>query len=548
MDQAPNISSIDLRHYLAIVRSRKLMLVAVTVGSILIALVISSRQTPQFRAQTELLLKSDPAAGLFPNAENEAALVASAPVAGLVADDLQLNVSRDALLSQLSVQRATELGDVLIIQYVSEDPEQARDIANSFAENYISFKTREGLDELGTERRIIERKIEKVRAQLDSISAEIRGTTDDSRKADLESDRTQVSARLQVLLQDIDDLEGGAVVRQNIAQITKPAIAPAVPFRPNHPVNGLLGALVGLLAGVGLAFLLERLDDRFRGRPDVERALESPVLATVPKLEGRTREVFLPAIHEPRGAASEAFRNLRTGLQFISSQRNIRTILITSASAGEGKTSITANLGIAMGQTGKRAVLVSADLRRPSLESVLGADASVGLSTWLLGDEDDLTKLVLEHPELPNLSLLPSGPIPSNPAELLTSPRLQQLFTQLERAFDIVLVDSPPILPVADSVILASHVGAVVLVIDAAATARSDAVHGKEQIERVDGNIVGVVLNAFDPGNTPYYYEPYHYSQYYGTPAESEEQQNGQPPVPTLDDEAPAEATARRRR
>ncbi|MGH2808084.1 MAG: polysaccharide biosynthesis tyrosine autokinase, partial [Actinomycetota bacterium] len=302
-----------------------------------------------------------------------------------------------------------------------------------------------------------------------------------------------------------------------VGDVLEAASTPEQPFSPDHPRNGALGLFAGAILGIGVAFIRERLDDRFRGRPDVERVLEAPVLATVPRFaHGKRFENSLPVLSEPKGPASEAYRNLRTGFQFLASQRGYQTLLVTSPSAHEGKTSTVANLGVALSQAGRRVVIVSADLRRPNLERTFGAQNELGLSSWLLGEEDDLRKLVLEHPDIPNLSLMTAGRVPSNPAELLTSPRLRELIDRLTQYFDLVLFDSPPVLPVADAVILASHLDSVILIFDAASTGRNAALHAKEQIERVGGTIIGCVLNAFDPSNTPYYYEPHYYSAYYG--------------------------------
>jgi capsular exopolysaccharide synthesis family protein len=281
-----------------------------------------------------------------------------------------------------------------------------------------------------------------------------------------------------------------------------------------------MGAIFGLALGVGMAFLRERLDDRFRGRPDVEQAMEAPVLATVPRFPKERRSRELIVVSEPKGAASEAYRNLRTSLQFLLTQRGAKTLLITSPSEHEGKTATTANLGFALAQAGQNVILVSGDLRRPQLEKYFGVKAEVGLSTYLLGEVDDIGQIVLGDPSLPGLRLLPSGPVPSNPAELLTSPRVGELVAELEAHSDIVIFDAPPVLPVADSVILGSHVGLAVLILDAANTQRSAAVHAKELLQRVGTEVIGCVLNAFDASGSPYYYEPYYYSQYYSKPDE----------------------------
>ena len=500
-----------------------------TILVIAVALGLSARQTPLYQATTSVLVKANPATEYFPNPENEAAIVASAPVADLVIRELDLDTDPSTLLTGLTAKRASETADIISIQYVSDDPELARDIANTFAEKYQRFRVVEAVEQLNASREVIQARIDRVQTELNSISdliQEARKNNSDE-LATLESRQVTISARLGVLLQEMDDLQANAVAKQGIAEVLEPAVLPDAPFKPNHPMNGLLGGVVGFLLGIGLAFLRDRLDDRFRGRPDVERALEAPVLATIPRFQaGRTKGYSLPTMEDPRSAASEAYRNLRTGLQFITSQRDVASILLTSASAHEGKTSTTSNLGIAMSQTGRRTVIVSADLRRPQIENVFGAQSSVGLSSWLLGDVTDISQLLLEHPQIPGLHLLPSGPIPSNPAELLTSPRLSQLISILESRSDVVLFDSPPVLPVADAVILASHVGSVVLVVDASQTSRSAAVHAKEQIERVGASLLGCVLNAFDPSTTPYYYEPYYYSQYYGE----------KPPPPSEDD------------
>ncbi len=496
-----------------------------------IALGMSARQTPVYTATARLLIKQVPDVNHFPEAEDEASTVRSDPVAAGVIEDLGLGLSEETLLANLSVVTESPTSNVLVLSYNSTDPVEARDVANSFMDQYIEYRTQQLQGGTASQRRALQNQRDQIERELSQVNIDLERASqrgDTVEVSDLELDKIRLEGQLQAVLEEIRSLR--VFVEIQVAEKQDIASVPTSPSAPNHLRNGLLGALAGVMLGVGLAFLRERLDDRFRGRPDVERALGSPVLATVPRFSTSRNEpaAQLPSITDPKGAASEAYRNLRTGVQFISAQRELRTILVTSPSAHEGKTSTTANLGITLSQTGKRVVLVSCDLRRPQLEKTFGAESDVGLSSWLLGEIEDPATIVLEHPQLPNLSLVPAGPVPSNPAEVLTSPRLGDLVDHLEAMFDVILFDSPPALPVADAVILASYVDAVILVLDAGKTSRSAAVHAKEQLERVGAQIIGCVLNAFDPATTPYYYEPYYYSRYYEPYAEDSSKGEGQ--------------------
>lgn len=522
----------DLRQYIAVIKTRKWTIAVVTAMAILLSLAMSSRQTPLYVASARLLLTPNPAAGYYPTAENEIATIASVAVAELVVSELHLDTTPSELLGGLGTVQESSTSQLITITYTSPDPELARDVANGFASNYIEYRRRQTLESLQSERRTLEDRLAIDRQNLTQVVEKIeraRARGDLSRATALETERGFIITRIQLAQQQLDEIIT-TPANVGIGEITRPAVAPQSPSSPNHTSNGILGLLAGLAVGAAIAFLQERLDDRFRGRPDVERALETPVLATVPKFpHKRGRELSITI--DPAGIVSEAYRNLRTGVQFIASQREIQSFLVTSPSAHEGKTSTVANLGIAISQIGHRIVLVSGDLRRPQLEKYFHAESDVGLTNWLLGEEDVLERIILEHPDIPNLSLITSGRIPSNPAELLTSPRLPELRSRLEDSYDIILFDSPPVLPVADAVIIASTVGAAILIIDAASTRRSAAIHAKEQIERVGGLLVGTVLNAFDPSSTPYYYEPYYYSRYYTSNTEPDRSDGNNPLV-----------------
>lgn len=519
MQQPPDaeVHASNLREYLAVIRSRKWLIAVVALITTIIALFLSLRQTPIYEAEARFIVTSDPITLSLPNPENEAEIVESGQVATAVKEQLGLKLSTEELLGNVAAEPLSQTSDVVVVTYISTNPELARDAANSFVREYIQYKRAKAREAIQDQRRAIEEDIIAQQNKVENLRIRIQAALDrgdEVAAADLDARRTTAISQLSTLQQQITNLQQEASVN-SFNQITKLANKPTSPVSPVHVNNALLGAFLGLFLGVGIAFLRERFDDRFRGRADVERSLHVPVLATVPRFTSIKGTRELAVVADPRGAASEAYRNLRTGLQFIFSQRGIKTLLITSASAGEGKTATTANLAIALAQAGRRVILVSCDLRRPQIEKHFGIEAEEGLSTYLLGEEDVLENLILEHPNLPNVSILPSGRIPSNPAELLTSPRLPLLIADLESRYDMVIFDSPPALPVADSVILASHVGAVILITNAATTKRSAAVHAKEQIERVGGNLVGCVLNAFDPSASPYYYEPYTYSQYY---------------------------------
>jgi len=215
---------------------------------------------------------------------------------------------------------------------------------------------------------------------------------------------------------------------------------------------------------------------------------------------------------DPTAAASEAFRVLRTNLQFLGLDKPVKSILVTSATPGEGKTTTVVNLAVTFAQTGARVCLVDADLRRPTVAKLLGIDNWSGLTTALIGQ--DGLDACLRETTVPDLSVLPSGPIPPNPAELLGSGRMSKLIADLEERFDMVLVDSPPVLAVTDAAVVAPKVGGVVLVVRSGVVARAQVHRAKDALEAVNAKLLGVVLGAVNQeGRDGYYYYYYQSEQ-----------------------------------
>jgi len=507
---------VELREYLEVLRRRKITVLLVTGLLIALGLAQSFRQTPVYEAESRLLIKPLPS-NPYPNVDTESEVVASLPVAALVRDEVGLAQSPDSLLDGLTVTSTVDT-EVATISYQSPEPEIAQRVANSFAQSYIDYRRDQEQKSIRSARESIEQRIGAVREDLRDVATDITKAEtggQESLVTTLETERSALIARLGLLEQQLDDVSPDSPSSVESGEVLELAALPTSPASPDHSKNGVLAGIIGLVLGVGTAFVRERLDDRFRGRDDVEAVLNAPVLATVQRYQQLRGSHPLVLLAEPEGSSSEAYRSLRTTLKFVSAQRGVESILITSPSQGEGKTVTTANLGIALAQAGSRVIMVSADLRRPTLESYFGIPNRLGLTSWLLGEEPYWQPLLLEVPDLPNIRVLPSGPVPANPAELLDSPLFAKLVRELEQNSDMVLLDSAPTLPVADPSIIATRVGGVVVVLDAGSTPRSAGAHAHEQLVRVGANLLGTVLNRFDP-SSPLYSSYYSSQNYYG--------------------------------
>lgn len=524
MDQQAQETTIDLREYLQVLAFRKWTIVLVVVVILSGTLAFSFTRTPIHKAQAKVLVKALPSvAGTIPvvDVPTQAEIISSEAVASLVRDELEYRGSSADLLEGLSVESIPDT-QVVGVSYSSPQAAFAQEAANAFANSYLEFQETQAVKEVGAQEEAVQNRVDAASRQLNGLNLDLQkavASKDQALAATLETSRSVLIARLGVLQQELDDLRSDRTAKLDAGEIIESANLPASPVSPNHITNGLLGLLLGLTAGIGLAFLRERLDDRFKDREEVERVLGVPVLATVPRFQGEKKESPLISVSQPDSLASEAYRSLRTNLQFIAAQRQIRSVLTTSPSAGEGKTVTTVNLAVALAQAGRRVILVSADLRRPTLERLFGmredsvqSSKASGLSTWLSeGGKGDLSDLI-KDPGIPNIRVIPTGPVPPNPAELLASPLLPELIRTLEKNCDLVIIDSPPILAVADPAIVAIHTGGAILVMDAGTTHRSAVVRAKEELDRVGGNLIGCIFNGFDPATSPYYYyQPYYY-------------------------------------
>jgi capsular exopolysaccharide synthesis family protein len=385
------------------------------------------------------------------------------------------------------------------------------------------------LDAYNEARETIQAQIVSLRPQLEEATSRLEAAEEGSTDAIVaQNDVDQLSGQISALSAQVASLTSPDVTPGTIIQPAEPPIAPS---SPNHRQDIALGFLAGLVLGIGFAFLREQLDDRIHSRTDLESAAQAPVLAVVSKVPGwrkKSSETRLVSKAAPGSPSAEAYRTLRTNLQFIAREGSLRTIAVTSPHAGEGKTTTVANLAVTLAQTGKRVVAVSADLRKPRLHRFFGLDNESGLSLILAGREElgDVAKRV---PGIDALRVVPSGPVPPNPAELLSSDEMEELLGTLRKTADYVVMDTAPILAVSDAMIVAPRVDGVLLMTEADETMRGAAAHAREQLEQVGANVIGAVLNNFDASKAKYYAYGgrYGYRYHYGPEPTPEQNGNG---------------------
>jgi len=323
------------------------------------------------------------------------------------------------------------------------------------------------------------------------------------------------------LLQRLKEVEVTEGIKASNIQVIDKAEVPLYPDEPRPMRNLLLAIVVGLLGGVGLAFVQENLDSSLKSPEDVEKYLLLPTLGIVPTIRQRKSNGTRPEVsaelvahEEPMSHAAESLRTLRAALFLATASGPPSRLIVTSARPQEGKSCVAANLAVSLSQMGKRVVLVDADLRRPRLHRIFDVEISPGVSNYLTGSRP-LPEL-LRKTAVPSVDLVASGPVPPNPAELLDSERMRLLLEELERRYDFVLLDSPPTLGFADVPLLSRFAGSVLLVVRSGETPRKIARRAGDYLLRLQAKVLGVVLNdvaADRPGY--YYYDYYGYGSYY---------------------------------
>jgi len=332
-------------------------------------------------------------------------------------------------------------------------------------------------------------------------------------------------------------------------RIVDPAIVPSGAARPAKTRNIALAFLVGLVGGIGLALLREYLDNTVKTPDDIETLARLPSLAVVPAFGGSAvkrsgllkgasengfdKRIELVAQHLPKSQTSEAFRALRTALLLSQPDHPPQVILVTSALPREGKTTAAANLAVTLAQLGDKTVLLDADLRKPGVGRLLnlGSGKYAGMSSYLAG-VSSLDLVTVPHPAIPNLAAIPTGPLPPNPADLLSSHKLAEAIAELRTKYKFIVIDSPPIMAATDAVILSVQADGVLLVVRSGETPKEAFTRTRDLLLSVKCHLLGVVLNAVDASAPDYYYSYRYYPYSYGYgPQEALETQHEEAPV-----------------
>jgi capsular exopolysaccharide synthesis family protein len=476
-----------LRSYLALARRRKWWIAIAAILGLAASVALSVRQPDQYVATAQILVQpsgASTAPGSAPSAvtptdvQTDVQLLTSAQVERAVSGRLGSSPS----VSAAEIAQT----NVIAISAISRSPSRAALIANTYAKAFVNLQQDSAIKELTA--------VElQLRTQIRTLGTRISNLHGQSSAA---SKQLVLLNQQAVLREQLAQMQVSGAVTTGGVEIVTPALAPGSPSSPKPLQDGLLGLAAGLILGIGGAFLRDSFDDTLSSKEAAEQLTGAPVLALVPMITSwkKRKKPLVVSVSRPLSPSSEAYRSLRTSLQFIRQDHLLRTLVVTSPAAREGKTSTVANLGIVFAQAGERVVLVSCDLRRPRLGQFFGLDEQAGLTSVLLG-EQSLPDVVQPVPGHDTLWLLGSGRLPANPAELLSGPAARAMFAALRAEFDLVIIDSAPVLPVTDAALLSKDADGTLMVVASGQTKRIELRRATEKLGQVNATVIGALLN-----------------------------------------------------
>jgi non-specific protein-tyrosine kinase len=497
----------DLARYLEILDRRRWVVIFTALAALLVTGLGAYLQAPSYSAAATVRVAQASQGSVdyteYLYAERlmntYAAMLESWPVLREVSQRLELDIPPEVLEKQIKIEVLLNT-ELLRISVEDQDPALAGDIANALAaalvEQGLSFYfggEKSGREILQEQMVAIKGAIEQDRGVAQAM-LDGEAPWDRQRMDDLQAKIKIEEEMYADLARKYEDARLAEAARANSISIVEPATKPMRPSGPQPPLLLLVGAMAGLIAGIGLAFLLESLDPTLHATADLERVTTVPVLAAIPRVTWpRTAQGAKVIVGPNDSSLGEAFRFLRTNMLLSSPNGALRTVLVTSAEPGIGKSVVLVNLAASVAQSGAKVVIVDADLRRPFLHQAFHFANDRGLSGLLRGQAT--AESLLRDTPIPHVRVLPSGPPLLDPAEALSQSRLRTIIQELAQVADMVLIDSPPVLAVADAAILAPLVDGVVIVVGCDRTPRSQALHALRQIETVGGKPLGFVFN-----------------------------------------------------
>lgn len=444
-----------------------------------------------------------------------------------VADNKRIQTLRDKL-DDLKQKR-----DELLVIYTKEWPEVKKvDAQINMLEESLTKAPREVVAAMKSRYEAAVARENSLRQSYNSQKAEFSGQNQAQLQLSVLNQKIETNKQyLATLLQKQQEIENTKTdtMKANNVSVVQYSKLPAGPIGPARVRNIIIAFLLSLGAGIGLAFLLDYLDDTLKTVEDVDRHIHLPALALIPtnrperpRLKGKgatpseanETTTALTLIDDVRSPIAEAYRHLRTSLLLSSAGQPPKTILVTSSQPSEGKTTTAVNTAVMLAQTGAEVIIIDCDLRRPRLHAHFRVPNVKGVTNYLSG-ESDLEGLLQPYEKLPNLKLLTSGPVPPNPAELLGSDEMRKLLAIVSERFTHVIIDSPPAISFTDASILSTMVDGVVLVVHGGRSSRAVVRRAKQQLLDVGANVFGVVLNNVKLEATNYYYYAGYYSSYY---------------------------------
>ena len=491
-----------LRDYGAVVKRRKWLIILPAVLVTVVAVALSLAQESRYAAEADVLVKEPPSATAVGAPERPMQeRVLQNELRRAQGSEMQSQV-REVVGSEpvISVRlAASEDSDVFIFRGESADPELAAEAANVYAQVFIDERRAALTQDLLARAEVVQERLDRIAADLDAA--------DDDERVDLLAQKSQYEFELEALLTSV------SLAEQSGATVIDAAEVPGAPFEPNVMRTAMLALVVGLLIGLGAAFLVDYLDNSLRDEHDLAKATRLPVLAVIPKLKDwKPTDVHVITREQPSSPPAEAYRSLRTAVQFLGVDREMKIIQVTSPRPGEGKTTTSTNLAVACARAGQRVVLLDCDLRRPRVHAFFGLPNDKGFTTAMVGATFDEVAQKVDGE--PNLSVISSGPIPPDPSELLSGRTASAFIQQLRGEVDLVVIDSPPVLVVADPLVIAQQVDGVILVTSAKLTDRRQVSDAAEQLAQMGAPLVGTVLNAYDLDSGSAYDYRYSYGRY----------------------------------